>query len=76
MKRFVKLDLKNSEYDYICQAWRKYFNLALNFVMENNMRTVIIRGISYHFDFRKLEVTIRAGRDYPIIYKLKRIKYE
>lgn len=75
MKRIVKLDLKNSEYgEYITQCQRKYFNLALDFAMENNMRIVIVKGIEYHFNFRKLEVTIRSGRDYPIPYKLKRCK--
>lgn len=73
MKRFVKLDLKNSEYDYIKPIHKQYFNLALDFAQENHMRKVIIRNITYHFDFRKLEVHIASGRDYPITYKLKRL---
>lgn len=57
-----KLDLKNSEFSYITPTQKKYFDLALDYALNNNVNNVKVNRIHYVFDFESKMVLISSGR--------------
>lgn len=67
-----ELDLKDSFINYITQTQRKYFKLALDYAIKNNVDIVRLNKTYFYFDFNNLKVRIAVGRkDIGITYKLK-----
>ena len=77
MKKY-ELDLrigKDGRKEYITQTQRKYFKLALDYVLNNKFGFISckVNKIYYCFDFDVMQVMIRTENGYTKTYNIKEV---